>query len=33
MPKHIMKMTPSTVPNHGPNTTHLALIDIQGYPT
>ena len=27
-----MKMIPSTVPNHGPNTTHLALMGVLGYP-
>ena len=27
-----MKMLPCTVPNRGPNTTHLALMDVLGYP-
>ena len=30
--KHVMKMMPSTVLNHGPNTTHLALMGVPGYP-
>ena len=31
--KCVMKMIPPTVPNYGLNTTHLALMDILGYPT
>ena len=26
-----MKMTPSIIPSHGPNTTHLALMGVLGY--
>ena len=31
MPKHVMKMMSSTVPNHGPNTTLFVLIWVLGY--
>ena len=32
MSKHVMKMMPSTVPNHSSNTTHLTLMSVLGYP-
>ena len=32
MPKHVMKMMSSIVPNHDPNTTHLAFMSLLDYP-
>ena len=29
--KHDMKMMSSTIPNHSPNTTHLAVMGVLGY--